>query len=183
MYLVTHSRSATTWNSELFNIDQANAYANENQPDLIPSSSSSSGSSSSGGSSSSTNVGAIVGGPVGGLAGVLNLVFGGYTLYKRRQYMRIPTGPGTTPMVFRGASMGHARWPSDSFATFSQLGTTSSPLMPYTTSPRHGVSDLMPPLFSSLHAASPPRTGVTAFTTNANAAVPRDPDGLVSNLY
>ncbi|KAF9221272.1 hypothetical protein BS17DRAFT_810156 [Gyrodon lividus] len=157
----------TTWTSELFNIDQANAYANESQPDLIPSSSSSSGSSSS-----STNVGAIVGGIVGGLAGVLILVIGGYILYKRRQYNRLPAGPGATPMVFKGASTGHARWPSDSSATFSQSGTTSPPPMSYMASPQHGISGATPTTFSSFQAASPHPTDITSFT--ANTAVPRN---------
>ncbi|KAF8841378.1 hypothetical protein BDN67DRAFT_528342 [Paxillus ammoniavirescens] len=156
----------TAWTSELFNIAQANASASLNKPDYRPSI------PSSPSSGSSTNIGAIVGGTVGGLTGLLILVVGGYIFYKRRQYRRLNTTPIATPMVFKSNPPGHARWPSDSSAMYSQAGTTSPPPISYMTSPQYGMSGVPTSSLSSFQAGSPPRTDITSYTTNT--AVPRN---------
>ncbi|KAH7884087.1 hypothetical protein F5I97DRAFT_1648458 [Phlebopus sp. FC_14] len=136
-----------TWTSAVFNYEQAQSYANEDKPDLRPSVSSGSG-------SNSINIGAIVGGTVGGAAALLILGIGGYILYKRRKYSHMPgsTDPSNTPS---------AAWLSDSStAVFSQSNTPRSP----------------PPTFYTTVASPPPPTETATYTTTnstgRNQAVP-----------
>ncbi|KAI6153054.1 hypothetical protein BKA82DRAFT_4085472 [Pisolithus tinctorius] len=77
----------TTWEGQIWNEQEAYQYYQENKTDLNPNvSTASTGSQSS-------NLGAIVGGTVGGAAFVLLLGFGTYILCKRQQYRRVRTPP------------------------------------------------------------------------------------------
>ncbi|KAG1839940.1 hypothetical protein C8R48DRAFT_741092 [Suillus tomentosus] len=83
----------STWTYETFNIVNANATYQKNSSSTTPSASSlSSGSgsspSSSSSSSKSTDVGAIVGGTIGGAAALSFLVIATYLLYRRHVYRK-----------------------------------------------------------------------------------------------
>ncbi|KAF8549248.1 hypothetical protein OG21DRAFT_1515418 [Imleria badia] len=128
----------TKWPSELFDIEQAQSYANQNQSDYWPSNSSPSSSASSTSSGSSTNLGAIIGGTVGGAAGLLLVLVGGYIIYKRRRYQRLANTDGVAPFPHMGTPMAsaHTRWPSDPSPFFPSTASTSySPFQPSSATP------------------------------------------------
>jgi len=115
----------TTWSFELFDIDQAQSYANQNHSDYYSS-------ISSPGSSSSTtkNLGPIVGGAVGGAIGLLCILAGGYFLFKRWKSRRLRSPNGGTPILRMDTPMTnttHARWSSVPSTVFPFLGTTPPP--------------------------------------------------------
>ncbi|KIJ60551.1 hypothetical protein HYDPIDRAFT_170167 [Hydnomerulius pinastri MD-312] len=167
----------TTWPSGVFNVELAQNYSTQDKPDYVPSA------TPSGSSSGGTNVGAIVGGTVGGAAALLIFGIGGYVLYKRKQYRRVPNVTTPNPLGNFKSDSSHGRWPSDTSAIWSQSGqsgTSSPPPMSYdTTQPmsQYGMSRVPPSSFSTFQAASPPpRTDITSYTTHTgpqrNHAIP-----------
>ncbi|KAN0101184.1 hypothetical protein V8E55_001168 [Tylopilus felleus] len=156
----------TSWPSELFDIGQAQTYANQNHSDYWPSYSA----SSSSGSGSKTNLGAIVGGTVGGAAGLLLILVGGYLLYKRRQYrcLRNSNDASSTLCMDTPMTSLHARWPSDPSTVFQST-------LPGATMPSQGMGPGLPMLSHSyFQNTSPPLpTETSSFFTTGNTVVQR----------
>ncbi|KAG2147504.1 hypothetical protein DEU56DRAFT_784315 [Suillus clintonianus] len=173
----------TTWTTQTFNIQQANATYNSNTSYITPgvsSSSSSSGSSpSSSGSSSSSNstdVGAIVGGTVGGAAALLFFAVVSYLLYRRRVYKK---GVDASAINQQGSAfmplsgMTHNRIPSDtsnfgpSMSSPAELyGQSISPSQQYGTVYSPQPQTVYPSLQGSF--SPPPRTDVSVYTTHTS---------------
>lgn len=112
----------TTWTYATFNIPDASSFYQTNSSSITPSiSSSSSGSSpspsssSSSSSSTSPDVGAIVGGTIGGAAALLFLIIAAYLLYRRHVYRKGVHASviNQQGMAFMPLSGTHNRIPSD----------------------------------------------------------------------
>ncbi|KAL4063621.1 hypothetical protein V8B97DRAFT_1444014 [Scleroderma yunnanense] len=156
----------TKWTSGIFNVNQAQEYANQNVSDFNPSATS----TTSG--SKSSNLGAIVGGAVGGAAFLLILAFGVYYFCKRRRYNRLATTPpaADTNRKTNPSWQLHARQPSDPSTSFLQSETVSPAPMSYFTGSRSppipDASTRSLSVFTSYPAATPPRRA-GSLTTNA----------------
>ncbi|KAF8430461.1 hypothetical protein L210DRAFT_3072207 [Boletus edulis BED1] len=160
----------TTWPSELFDITQAESYANQSHSDYFPSNLSPNSTSTSSSAGSSTNLGAIIGGTVGGVAGLFLVLIGGCFLYKRRQYRRLHyTNDGVAPILQTPLMSTHSRWPSDPSSIFPStlMGATTQ-----LSGMRPGMSVASPTPHSSFPATSPPLpTETVSFFTTGNAVV------------
>ncbi|KAG8214914.1 hypothetical protein J3R82DRAFT_10101 [Butyriboletus roseoflavus] len=171
---------AMDWSAELFDIGQAGTYANQNQSDYWPSISlaSPSPSAASSSSGSSIDIGTIIGGAVGGAAGLLIILVRCYFLRKRRQYRRLHNVDGTIPIPYTGIPMTNipARWSSD--PNNFTLAPPSSPRMSYLATQPEGTNAGMntfppPPVYSSVQAISLPPADTTSFLTTENTAAQR----------
>ncbi|KAG6373239.1 hypothetical protein JVT61DRAFT_6865 [Boletus reticuloceps] len=137
--------------------------------DYFPSNPSPTSTSSSAGSS--TNLGAIIGGTVGGVAGLFLVLIGGYFLYKRMQYRRHYTNDGVAPIPQTPLMSTHSRWPSDPSSIFPStvMGATAQ-----LSGMRPGTSVVSPTAHSPFPATSPPLpTETVSFFTTGNAVVQR----------
>ncbi|KAH0832387.1 hypothetical protein J3R83DRAFT_13420 [Lanmaoa asiatica] len=187
------------WSYELFDIGQAEKYTKQSkspfpyphqtsshtpadQSDYWPSISSPNSSLTSGGSGSSINVGAIIGGTLGGAFCLLLIFVSGYFLCERRQYRRLYNVDGAIPIPRMDMPMTnmHARWPSDSFTAFSLTPPGSPPPMSFmTTHPWQGMGTgtivRSTTSYSSFRTTSPTPTSIetASFLTTGNTAVQR----------
>jgi len=174
------------WTYETFNIVNANATYQNNPSSITPgASSSSSGSgsspsfSSSGSSSKSTDVGAIVGGTVGGAAALLFLVIAAYILYRRHVYRNtsVINQQGTTFIPQSGT---HNRIPSDtsnfSASMSGSLGLYGQPAVSSSQQYETSYSPQPQTAYPSLQGSySPiPRTDMTVYTTHSSNGRPGD---------
>ncbi|KAG2028597.1 hypothetical protein BDR03DRAFT_1019594 [Suillus americanus] len=126
-----------SWTYATFNIQDANATYQKNSSSITPSASSSSSgsspspsSSSSSSGSKSTDVGAIVGGTIGGAAALSFLAIVAYLLYRRHVYRKGARASAINPqgMTFMPLSGTHNRIPSD---TSNFVPSMSGPLALY----------------------------------------------------
>ncbi|KAG1746904.1 hypothetical protein EDB19DRAFT_331938 [Suillus lakei] len=171
----------SNWTYATFNIQDANATYQQNSssitPGATPSSSGSGSSPSPSGSSSSstsTDVGAIVGGTIGGAAALLLLVITAYLLYRRHVYKKgvyasAINQQGTAFMSFPST---HNRIPSD--ASFSPSmsgppglhGQSISPSQQYGTAYSPQPQTAYPSLQGSF--SPPPQTDISVYTTHTS---------------
>ncbi|KAG2101810.1 uncharacterized protein F5147DRAFT_295966 [Suillus discolor] len=160
----------STWTYETFNILDANATYQKNSSSITPGASSlSSGSgsspssSSSNSSSKSTDVGAIVGGTIGGAAAHSFLVIAAYLLYRRHVYRKGGYASAINQQGTTFIPSSHNRIPSDS----SDLATSmSGPLAMYGQSV--SPSQQYQTAYLSPHGSSlpVPRMDVSVYTTH-----------------
>ncbi|KAJ8590934.1 hypothetical protein M405DRAFT_880808 [Rhizopogon salebrosus TDB-379] len=160
------------WMNGLFNMPQAQAAYQQNSSDVTPAPSPSSPSSTSNSSSSkSTDLGAIVGGTVGGAAALALIAVGAYLLYRRHAFNK-----GAYAAVFnrRGTgiidrtndastTMTHSRFPSDTSTQFAPGYSAYSP-----------QPQMMYPSFQGSFSP-PPRTDTSVYTTRGgqpSSAIP-----------
>jgi len=171
----------STWQYEMFNIPDANATYQKNSSSITPSASleplssssglspSSSGSgsspssSSSSSSSKSTDVGAIVGGTIGGAAALLFLVIAAYLLYKRHVYRKGGYALAINQQGTTFIPSSHNRIPSD---TSDLVPSMSGPLAMYGQSVY--PSQQYQTAYLSPHGSSLPlpRMDLSAYTTH-----------------
>ncbi|KAI6040046.1 hypothetical protein EDC04DRAFT_2567640 [Pisolithus marmoratus] len=143
----------TTWTGQIWNEQQAFQDSQAGKADLQPSVSS---------GSHSSDLGAIVGGTVGGAAFLLLLALGIYILYKRRRYRRLQTTPvAEVNGVPNPSWQAHNRQLSDQSTTsFLQRSTVSA--MTYYTG-------------SGTQTSPPPRTDTTSYNTSGTQSRPALP--------
>ncbi|KAI6153052.1 hypothetical protein BKA82DRAFT_4085441 [Pisolithus tinctorius] len=160
----------TTWEAQIWNEQQAYQYYQENKTDLNPNAPTSSTGSTG---SHSNNLGAIVGGTVGGAAFLLLLGFGTYILCKRRRYRRVQTPPvaevngGQNPIW-----QTHNRQLSDQSTTTGLQPRTVSPMTYYTGT----GSQTVPSIHSSLPLTSfTPGRDTTSYNTSGAQSRPPIP--------
>ncbi|KAG0703452.1 hypothetical protein DFH29DRAFT_1068580 [Suillus ampliporus] len=165
----------TSWTYATFNIQDSNATYSQNPSSVTPGASSSSSGSTSTSSSSSasssnsnTDVGAIVGGTIGGAAALLLVVIGAYLLYRRHVYKK-----GASVINRQGTAF-HTRSPSDS-SNFAP--SMSGPPVLYgqslSPSPQNGTVYSSQPqtTYPSLQGSfsPPPRTDTSVYTTHTSS--------------
>ncbi|KAG6329276.1 hypothetical protein ID866_9812, partial [Astraeus odoratus] len=163
------------WTSGIFNAAQASQIYSEQQADFSPTTAT----PSSG--SKSPDLGAIIGGVVGGAAFVLIVAVCTYFLCKRRQSRRVKVSSAgaVTNGAMEPSWQQHARLPSDTTTSFLQSGTVSPAPMSYYTGPSaatmHGTSIATPSMYSSFPTSPSPRTDAASFTTNPQRRTPAVP--------
>jgi len=160
-----------TWPNELFDIDQAQDYTNQNHSDYWPLNST----PGSGSSGNSIDVGAIIGGTIGGIAALLFVLIGGYFLFEHRKSrgLRSADGPGTLPSdTYTPTASAHTHWLPYPSTVISPTPTGLSAPISYGNGQRRGIGmDILPPTsYSTIRAASPPATDTASFLTAGNAA-------------
>ncbi|KAG2049108.1 hypothetical protein BDR06DRAFT_961823 [Suillus hirtellus] len=134
-----------TWTYETFNILGANSTYQKNSSSITPSASSlssgsGSSSSSSSSSSKSTDVGAIVGGTIGGAAALSFLVIATYLLYRRHAYRKGGYALAINQQRTTFIPLSHNRIPSDTSLPLPRMD-----LSVYTTHTGNGQrSDAIP---------------------------------------
>ncbi|KIK46141.1 hypothetical protein CY34DRAFT_800856 [Suillus luteus UH-Slu-Lm8-n1] len=171
----------TKWTYATFNILEANATYQQNSSNITPSISSSSSSSPSPSSSSSSpnsnspDVGAIVGGTIGGIAALLFLIIVAYLLYRRHVYRKGVHASviNQQGMAFMPLSGTHNRIPSDTSnlapsmsGPLGLFGQSVSPSQQYETA----YSPQPQTTYPSMHGSfSPlPQTDTSLYTTHTS---------------
>ncbi|KAI5989463.1 hypothetical protein EDC04DRAFT_1406119 [Pisolithus marmoratus] len=143
----------TSWQGQIWNEEQAFQDSQEGQPDLQPSVSS---------GSHSSDLGAIVGGTVGGAAFLLLLALGIYILYKRRRYRRLQTTPvAEVNGVPNPSWQAHNRQLSDQSTTSVLQQSTMSAMTYYT-----GSGTQM------MYSSPPPRVDTASYNTSGTQSPP-----------
>lgn len=155
----------TTWEGQIWNYEQAYQYYQTGNADLVPTVST--GSTGSTGSHSS-DLGAIVGGTVGGVAFLLLLALGIYILCKRQRYRRVRAARAVDANKGPNPSWQmHNRQLSDQSTTSVLQQRTMSPMTYYT-----GTATQTAP---SLNSSFPPTSytsGTDPTSYNTSGAQP-----------